>query len=668
MKPVSCSIDFETRSVLDVSDVGVFVYAEHPTTRVLCASYRFGDGPVRRWKMGGLCPRDILAHALAGRLFTAWNAQFEATIWEEILVPLGWVPLHPEQWVCSAAIAARADLPRSLEHAARVLGIADQKDKAGHDLMMKLCRPRAWENGEPLFYEPDDPDCADLFARLYDYCDKDVLAESGILAVLPAVGHPLERRIWLLDQEINRRGVRVDVPLIHAALEITRVATNEINAALAEMTGGAVTKVTQTARIKKHLATHELDVASLNKANLRELLANDALSEHVLQILQLRKDGAKASVAKLTKMLECMCADERIRGLLLYYGAGTGRWAGRLVQPQNFPRPLHRMTEDLYRLILEGQADVLDLLAPLMEIMASMLRGCFIPAEGHDLAAADFAAIEARVLAWLAGAEILLEQFSRGESPYPPMGFPIFGHDCPKEEKGGDPFKYQVCKNTVLGCGYQMGWERFQEQAWEQTGLRLTDELCQRAVSAYRDMHFQIPAYWKTINSVCRAVVKSGAETWTPVADGKVAFAMESGYLKMRLPSGRSLWYPSPKMSLRTAPWMDRETGKPAKVTCVTVAGVNPVTKRWSRQALYGGHLTENAVQAIARDLMAEAMLRVEDAGYPVILTVHDEIVTEPPEGHGSVEDFCNLMSAVPEWATGCPVAAEGWRGKRYRK
>lgn len=667
------SIDFETRSVLDVTEVGVFRYVEHPSTGIWCMAWAFDDEPAAIWWPGDPMPKRMAHHVAKGGLLFAWNAQFESTVWSSLLTGPeceGWPKVDPEQWVCSAALAARAGLPRKLEAAAKALHIAEQKDTEGHQLMLKMTKPRKPRKDEDPagLYWHDDP--ADI-ERLGVYCGRDVDAERGVLARLPAVGHPMERKLWLLDQTINARGVQIDKNLVEQALIVSTDAVQDINTRLQIATDGAVPKVTNIAKIKDFLG----HTGALDKPILRDLLAGE-LPLKTREILTLRQEGGKSSVAKLRTMLAAMCADHRIRGLLLYYGAFTGRWAGRLVQPQNFPRGSFTWKdaepekgllwiEETMDLIRSGDWMYVESMLPetlaLMDLMATMLRGCFVPNRGHDFVVADFAAIEARVLAWLAGAEKLLHCYQSGGSAYLDMSEVIYGRRVSKTK---DPIEYQVSKNTVLGCGYQMGPDTYREQLWEQTGLRLDPELCKTAVKAYRGLYWEVPSFWKAANRTVQVVVSGGVSSWVeiPGAAGGLAFAMDdSGWLKMRLPSGRCLWYPEPRMSKRKAPWGD-------VVPCVTTAGVNPVTKQWGRQALYGGLLTENAVQAIARDLMAEAMFRVEAAGYPVVLTVHDEIVTEPPEGHGSVEEFCNLMAATPDWAAGCPVAAEGWRGKRYRK
>lgn len=651
------SLDFETYSTIDLTEVGPARYAEDPTTGIWCVAYRLGTAPVMVQSMETPLPAPVRTHLEQGGLIRAWNADFERRLWTVATRRYHWPAVTPAQFVCSAALAARAGLPRKLEHAAKALGLPVQKDMAGHRLMMRACRPT--KSGGWYHFQEGEWDA------LLAYCAQDVTVECAVVDQLPKVGHPFERSLFLLDQTINDRGVRIDRPLVRAALRVTEEAVEALNVRLNQVSAGELDRVTQVARITGWVQRQGVPVESLDKGTLRDLLATQTMTPEVEEVLRIRQDGGKSSVAKLRTMLLCALQDDRIRGLLRYYGASTGRWSGQLVQPQNFPRGTVPVTEPLLDLIRTGDWEAVEMHLErdvrLMDLMASMLRSCFVAAPGHDLIAADFSAIEARVLGWLANAEKLLESYRSGGSAYLDMSEVIYGRRVSKKH---DPLEYQVSKNTVLGCGYQMGAERFAEQLQEQTGIVLDPALAKRAVESYRSLYWQVPQLWRGMNETVQVVVSGGVTSWTPVAasQDRLAFAIdESGWLKLRLPSGRCLWYPEPRMSKRKAPWGDL-------IPCVTTAGVNPITKQWGRQALYGGLLVENADQATARDLLGEAMLRVEAAGYPVVLSVHDEAVAEVPEGQGSVEEFETLMATPPAWAADCPIGAEGWRGKRYRK
>lgn len=672
-------IDFETRSDLDLKKVGIFKYAESRHTDVWCMSYAFDDEPVQRWLPGQDLPHRVGEHIMAGGRMRAWNAQFEDNIWAMLCRrdPELWPIVRHDQWVCSAALAARCGLPRRLEDCAKVLGLPVQKDMAGNRLAIQMSKPRKiLEDGTIVWWDEEEK-----LERLYAYCDSDVVTQREVFKALPPVGDPTERKIWLLDQAINRRGVLIDRPVVESAIVLAHRATKKLDAQMVEVTDGAVEKISQAARLTAWAAakgvtiTVENDdgedatvpVNSLAKAILRDLLKT-ALPAEVRTALLLRQEGAKTSVAKLGKMLQMVCADDKLRGMLLYHGAGTGRWSGRGVQLHNFPKGTIKITERLVDLVVGRKEALLDVLCSVPELIASMLRGCLIASPGHDLIVVDYAAVEARGVGWLAGCTKMCDQFRSGAKMYEEMASVIYRR--PAAEITKESTERFVAKTVVLGAGYQIGWEKFQAQVQTMTGMDLDDELCQKAIKGYRDLYFEVPQLWRGMNSTCLHVVANRIERWVPVeqSGGKIAFCVQGGWLRMRLPSGRSLWYARPRVSQRKAPWIDERTGLPAMVPSVTVEGVDSTTKQWRRYALYGGLLTENAVQAICRDLMATAMLALEQAGYPLILTVHDEIVAEPVEGFGSVEEFIGIMTAVPDWAAGFPIAAEGWRGTRYRK
>lgn len=670
------TLDLETRSAANLKAVGAFRYAQDPTTDVLCCSYAFDNGPIQRWRPGEDLPQEIVEHVAAGGLIRAWNVTFEWNLWVRVLhATYGWPKPTLGQWVCSAALAARVGLPRKLEEAAKVLGLPEQKDTEGYRVMMRLSQPKRTKQGGGFWTREEDPKA---FAILEDYCDQDVRTERAVFKALPRAGSETERSIFLHDLKINARGVPIDLDFVHRLRELALHETHRIDQEIQTVTDGFVQAVTQVAPMKVWLdKTQGLPVSSLDKNAIRDLLAGPDLSPDARRLLELRAEGSKSSIAKLTKILETVNPlTGRIEGMLRYYGAGTGRWAGQLVQPQNFPKghPDLTVTEDLIEAAALGDGDLLDTLTPegvtRLDVCSSLLRGCFCAPRGRAFSVADFSQIEARINAWVAGAEVMLQAFRDRRSPYLEMGQTIYHRPISK----ADAFEYFIAKQTVLGCGFQMGKDKFRDKMLEDTGILLTEEMVASAVEGFRTLYWQIPRYWKALQRTVVLVVSQGVTSWTavPHTRGRIAMRIRahSGrpWLEMSLPSGRSLWYPLPKMSIRPAPWTDEATGKPAMLPCVTVAGVNSQTRQWQRYALYGGLLSENIAQATARDVMAAAMHRVEAAGYPVILTVHDEILTEHAEGFGSLAEFETLMATPPAWAAGCPITAEGWRGKRFRK
>lgn len=645
------SIDFETRSTVELKRTGVYPYAAHTDTDIWLMAWAIGDEEPQLWHPGEPFPDRLRAHIAAGAPLRAWNAQFERIMWRDVAaVRYGFPPVSNAQWHDTQAEALTLGLPATLADAARALGLEQQKDMRGHRLMLKMCRPRRWDDEVQRFVWWDSPE---NLAVLGAYCQQDVRTERAIAALVRPLTER-ERRVFLLDQTINDRGIAFDATLATAA---KRIASREIerqNQLIAEATSGAVDRTTKVGLLKTWLTAQGLETESLNKAALRELLDDSAaLSPEVRAALGARQEAAKSSLAKIDAMFSVAGADRRLRGLLKYHRAHTGRWGGALVQPQNFPR---------------GQ-DVKDPVSyipavlryePLpLNVIAALLRSMLVAAPGKVLAAADFAAVEARVLAWLAGEERLLELYRRGESPYPEMGAVIFGRPKNTIVKPSDD--YTVSKNTVLGAGFGMGKDRFREQLWQQTGLAVSEGLAERAIRSYRELNTRIVEYWRLANSAAMEAVRNPGEVFSiPPRDGpSVKFTVRGAYLWVVLPSRRSLAYFRPRIEDRTTSWGET---KPA----VTYLGYNTYTHQWGRIGTYGGMLTENIVQAVARDLLVDAMLRVEER-WPVVLTVHDEVVVEM-DPTDSEEEFENLMKRTEPWANGLPVDVETWKGERYRK
>lgn len=646
--PRFLALDLETRSTVDLKRTGVYPYAAHPDTDVWCAAYAFDDGPVQVWFRGEPLPDDLRAALEDPAVYVrAWNAQFERILMRDVLTPRhGWPAVPLERFVCTMVAGRAAGLPGSLEEAAIALQLAEQKDMAGSRLMMQMAKPRRVEDDGTLVWW-DDPVKLERLAR---YCAQDVAVEREVFRRLPPSLDRRERTIWLADQRINDRGIRLDRPLIEAMIRRVAKETAKLDREMSGLTSGAAT-TTGVAKIKAWVTmrTGE-DPGSLDKDAIDAILERDDLPDDVRRVLEIRRVAAKASNAKLKAMLRAIGDDDVVRGLLQYYGAGTGRWAGRLVQPQNFPRGEVKITPETIDALKRGRALTTD---PL-ETVSSALRGCLIADPGTSLFVADFAQIEARVVAWLAGQGDLLALFASGGAVYEEMAATIF--NVPVAEVTKD--QRQLGKMAVLGCGFQMGAARFAEQA----GVEL--ELAKTAVDAYRAKNFRIRALWWNAQDTAVRVVERGSKAPVPIpgTDGKLTFRIHGEWLAMGLPSGRSLWYYGPRIVMRPVPW-DKTTEYPA----VMIETVNGLTRKWETQTMYGGLWVENATQAVARDLMADAILRLEAAGYDVRLTVHDEVIATASPSR-SVEEFVNVMSAVPSWAAGCPVAAEGWAGDRYRK
>lgn len=690
-------IDFETRSSADLRRTGVYVYAADKTTDVLCASFAVDDGPIKRWRPGEPVPEEIICATgttLEDWVIFAHNAQFERVVWKHILTPrYGWAEPKLTQWRCTMVMALAMSLPGALEHLSPALGLDTKKDMKGNALMKQMMRPRNRRKGETtpadenglLWWEDEE-----RRARLEAYCDQDVeverLCEKRLLPLSDA-----EQQLWFLDQIINDRGVGVDRELASAALAIVDQHTEKLNMELRELTGGAVARGTNVAQLRAWLAEQGVETESLDKAHLAALLDSELPAE-ARRAIELRRELSKASVKKITALLAGTDEDGRARGLLQFHAASTGRWGGRRFQPQNLKRPAIKDTGRAIKLVRLGNAETLEsvygdplsVVGDPLSVIGDILRGLVCAPVGKVLFASDFSNIEGRGLAWLAGEQWKLDAFRAFDAGTGPDLYKLaysraFG--IPIEDV--DDHRRQIGKVMELALGYGGGVGAFQKMA-SGYGVQVPDEEANDLKTKWRAAHPQTKQLWNDlIDSAVRAVANPGERI---TVQGKLTFLKKGSFLFMRLPSGRVITYPYPRLEemvwieeratgeRRCVPSADAEkmTGvdydRETTSRTVVYKGWDSVLRRVVDVYLYGGMLAENAVQALSRDVLAEAMSRVESAGYPIVLTVHDEIVSEVPKGFGSFEEFNALMRIVPPWAEGFPIVAAGWSGERYRK
>lgn len=657
--PQVLSIDFETRATVDLRKSGVYPYAMHPDTDIWVMAYAFDEEDVDVWHPGEPLPARVAAHVEAGGEIRAWNAQFEKVIWREIMVPrYNAPPVRPEQWVDTAAEAAAMALPRSLDQAANVLGIKQKKDSEGYGLMMRMTKPRRIDPDGTIIWWHDPA----RLERLDEYCRQDVRVERAAKKALRPL-NPLERRIYLLDQAINDRGVHIDVPLVQAAIRIVDEGMARANITIDEITGGAVTTITNHNALAGWLTLEGVENEGVSKPALKELLESD-LDPKIRKALELRAQAGRTSVAKLGSMLNVIAADWRARGLTLYHAASTGRWGGKLIQPQNFPRGEVKNVEEFIDMVQANAYDLIDQFAHPIVVVLSMLRAMLIAKPGYDLIAGDFSAVEARVVNWLAGQDDVLDLFraydagDKTKDPYKVMAVKMGRAKTTADVTVQDR---QAGKAAELGCGFGMGHDKFVTAAWDVYQVRVTLEEAKSAVDIYRKSHARVKQLWYDAENAAieatqnpgRVVIFGGRKNLKAIVAGS--------YLYLVLPSGRALAYAAPRVQPGKTPWGEEKDQ-------LTYMGVHPKTNQWVRMSTYGGHLTENLVQAVARDLLAEAMLRLEEAQYPIVLHAHDEAVAEVAKGIGSLKEYESIMAASPAWADGLPILVEGWRGERYRK
>lgn len=705
-------VDCETRSTVDLRKTGMYVYAEHPTTDVWVMCWSLNGGPVQAWFPGQPCPETIVRHIKRGHPIFAHNAMFERCIWKHILTPRhGW-PLPPlELFHCTAAMAAAMALPRDLERACLAMGLDVQKDMAGRRLMLQMAKPRSVAADGTITWW----NVPEKLGRLTAYCKQDVRAQTALRKKVLHLS-PEERKLWLLDCKINERGIRVDSEYVEHAWACTKKALNRFNEEIARITRGEVSNVTKRDDTVYWLEQQGVSTDSIDKANVIKLLGKE-ISPTVRRVLEIRQEAAKSSTAKLEAYRLRTCEDGRLRELLMYHGASTGRWTAKGVQLQNLPDParvgIDQSTIDaVFEMLPRRDADLMEAMyGQIMTLLSCCLRGMLIAEDGHKLISADFSNIEGRGLAWLAGERRKLrafEAFDRGDGPdlYKVAASGIYGIPVDKIDK----LQRQVGKVAELACGYQGGVNAFNSMAknynmdmsiaypnlWERQTAESRAKLEERygqyskvgkkdeedlnvenreeipegilsrevwmaseiTKRLWRDSNPLIVSWWYDLeDAVFEAVRNKGAI----VTCRSVQFRVKRNVLWCRLPSGRKLAYVDPKEKIITTPWG-------AKKLAVTFMGVHPKTKQWTRQKAYGGLWAENITQAFCRDILAAALLRVEAAGYPVVLSVHDEGVSEVPEDYGSVTEYEELMVAPLSWAPGLPMAAEGWTARRYKK
>lgn len=635
---MTVSIDFETRSAVDLRKTGVYKYAADPSTDIWCMAYKAPwSDDVLVWQPGDAVDAYLEDWIRAGGLLSAWNANFERTIWNNIMTGrYQWPDTRINQWRCTMAQASAMGLPRSLGQAAAVLGVEEQKDKTGAALMLRMARPRK-VNADGSYTWWDTKDKLDT---LVAYCRQDVRTELSVAETLNAMPDS-ERRLYQLDQRINDRGVALDVDLVHRVKALAENTSIEIDAEIQRLTKGQVKAATNGMDLVAWLNSHGIATKSVDKQTVARLLTSDKLHPVIREVLKLRQNGAKSSIAKYDAMLHAVNEDGRMRGLLVYHGAATGRWSGKLVQPQNFPRPQKKQDElDEITAKLKVDEDVSEHGAGTV-IASDLLRSMLVAKDGHRLMFADYSAIEARVLAWVAGQNDLVETFRKGGDVYKEMASAIYN----KSVDAISDNERQVGKMAILGCGYGMGGKRFAEQC-ATMGIKVDEDEAKRIVAVYREKNNRIAQYWRDVEQDFVDMVKDAGRLRT---------------VGLPLPSGRLLTYHNPRIIQRETPWgAMRDTAQ--------VDTLNSVTRQWTSQIIWGGLLTENVVQATARDLMATAMMALELKGYNVILSVHDEIISEVPDNFGSLDEMIDIMTRVPAWAKGCPINAEGKEGKRYRK
>uniref|UniRef100_A0A6M3KUA2 Putative DNA polymerase n=1 Tax=viral metagenome TaxID=1070528 RepID=A0A6M3KUA2_9ZZZZ len=832
-------LDFESRSQTNIWDTGCYVYASDPSTEIVCLAYAVDNEPVKKIRFSDIALyeledpfEELKSLAIAeDTLFYAHNALFEQLVWRFCMQERFDMPRMPiNKWRCTAAKALAHGLPKSLKDAARAMGLGQQKDTRGKYLIQKLSKPQK----DGTFCE--DPE---LMAEFEDYCGQDVETERELDHMLPEL-HPFEQYVWYEDQLINQRGIAVDTEAVDTCLKLIDEETAILKKEIFDLTDGRLEGVSRRLAVLEYFAKKKHPLPDFTKATVENAVKSGALPPDLVEILRVRQQLGMTSVAKYSTLKAATCQDNRLKDILLFHSASTGRWGGKLVQMQNLPKGSIEDTDTAVEMLKTGDLSLVKTMyGNVMNLLSSCIRGMFVAPEGCDLIVSDYSAIEARVLMWFCGQDDAVKMFRDGVDIYVQMAGRI----------GGNATR-QLGKQAVLGCGYGMGHVKFQATC-QTYGIQVDEALAQRAVNAYRDTFKKVPAMWYAQERAMKAAI----QTKKPITCGRVRWDMDArgrDFLYCTLPSGRRLAFHKPSVeggSVKyfttdsyTKKYIKKETygGKiienclAGDTRVVTVGGIKNIVdvkqgdkvwdgenwvstdgvikrgtketgtlagirltaehkilvgKSWEcaidvgenswQDALKSGqsladfgylkvdpettakllvsviaeqqwlsirdnyleaqaiagiaainmqltpegsiktscpnpylasgtwpggkplkklwHTTEqqeevfdllncgpnhrftilsgdgpvvvhNCIQAIARDILAQAMLKAEKAGYKIVLTVHDELVAEVPEKWGSVEEFNKIITAVPEWAGNCPIDAEGWRGKRYKK
>ncbi len=637
------SIDIETYSSIDLISSGVYAYSSAPDFTIVLFAYAFDEEEVQIIDLaqGEQLPESV-KQALTNEEVkkTAYNANFERTCLSKYFS----MELPVEQWQCSAVWAAELGLPQTLASVAEVLGLSEQKDKRGKALINYFCKP--WKPNGTRNLPEQDREKWEIFKS---YCKQDVEVERAIkqkLKVFPLAES--EQKLWELDQIINDRGVLLDKNFVENAITFNEIYQNKCIKRTKELT--ELENVNSIMQLKQWLFQKTgFFYNSLDKNAIKSILKQNPKKE-VKEVLLLRSNLAKTSTKKYETALHCICNDGRIRGLLQFYGANrSGRWAGRLVQVQNLPQ---NHLEDLgvaRDVVARGDYELFELLYEKPpQVLSELIRTMLIASPGNRFIVSDFSAIEARVLSYLADEHWRLEVFKTHGKIYEASAAQMF-HVPIESITKGSPLR-QKGKIAELALGYGGSVGALTSMGALEMGL--TEQELPQLVQAWRTANSRIVNYWKTIE---QAAIQAIKDKPTMVTHG-ISFIKQRGILFVTLPSGRRLAYAKPRIEQNR---FGRE--------CVTYMGLD-VSKKWTRIETFGGKLVENLVQAVARDCLAEAIIKLEKMGYPFVFHVHDEVILDVPKGQGSLQEVTQRMGDEIPWAKGLPLKAEGYETEFYKK
>lgn len=653
-------IDFETTSALNLKKVGAWKYAESPTTSILCACYSFMGEPWKAWYPAG--PHDDLMQWVNDdmNMFISFG-DFERAIWRRIMVEdLGFPDIPNSRWHDVQAVAAMKQMPKDVDGLGRVLGLPMEKDMAASKLVVSLSRPD--RRGTFPTITPE------IVTTATNYCGRDVeveVAQHRALGWIP----PGERRCWLHNQRVNERGIAIDLGYVAACQHVVEEASKPLLREFRALTG---CNPTQRDKFLGWCKGEGLDLPDLTKRTVGELLGEVdedeereegalptflgvEMAPHVRRAMEIRSLVGSSSIKKLETMKLVTCADGRARGLLQYHGTGPGRSAGRLIQPQNFPKPPIKGLdpETVVDAIMSRDLDYIGMLGEPIPVVVGGLRQAITCAEDRVLMSADYAGIQARLVLATAGQHDKADLLARGLDIYCDMASQIYKRPITKK----DEKERGTGKNAVLGLGFQMAGPTFQEKYARDHDL----EFCNNVVHVYRkEWAPKVPYLWYGLEEAATKAVWEPGKAFEAYG---VVYQVQDRWLTARLPSGRYIYYFNPQRDRQRAPW-DPDKIKPCFTYQAQKMGV------WRTIHAFGGQLAENVIMGMEADIMRKAQLQCEQEGFPIVLEVHDEIVAEPLAKDADVKAFTQILLDVDDWAKHIqvPIAIESWVGRRYRK
>ena len=649
---VKLHIDIETYSSEDLRKSGMYKYCDSPDFEILMVAYSFGNGPVHIIDLacGEEIPDSVIRAMKNPEIIkVAHNAAFERNCFEVY-------GIHTEidQWECTLVQAAYCGFPLSLGMASKAMGLEEGKDTKGKALINYFCKPikPTKANGGRTRNLPHHDE--EKWEDFKDYCVQDVVTEKAIDTALAEYPVPdFEKQIYILDQEINDRGILVDMDFVDSARNIDFHRAKRIFADMKEISG--LENPNSPAQLKAWLSeAMGEDIPSLAKDYIPPLIEK-AESEAVKKLLKLRMRASKSSIKKYVAMENCAGSDNRARGLFQFYGANrTGRWAGRLIQLQNLPRINMKGIEQAKEIVSMGDPEIADMVYDnISSVLSQLIRTAFIAKEGYTFCVADFSAIEARVIAWMAGEQWRIDVFNSHGKIYEASAAMMFG--VPIEEVTKENGLRQKGKVAELALGYQGSLGAMVQMGAEKMGLSELE--MKDLVTKWRAKNPNIKRFWYDTERYALKAIKNKGKI---ISSDLLEFLHDGRFLRIKLPSGKELFYPGAELTINK---FDRQS--------IRYKGIDQKINKWVWIDTYGGKLVENIVQAVSRDILAYSMLRIKDEGFDIVMHVHDEAVAEIPDNAsapGRLKEMCKIMGEKIPWASGLPLNAEGYLSPFYKK